>query len=649
MKLLKFTFKNFLSFEEGSVDFSNKGLTLIMGENYDIEYGSSNGSGKSAIFDSVVWCLFDSTCRGIASDSVVRANSNSGCSVTGEIQIDEKIYTITRYRKHSKHGNTVKLFCGKDDISGMTVKDTQEKIERLIGMSYKTFVTSCMFGQNLMDLFSRATDKERKEILESVVDTKDYSEVLQITRDSIRKLKFKVAEYQHALDVVQAQIGSKMSSAKSFEQSIKEAAQRAEDQRAQIQSQIKKIEMSVSKEDLDGALGQAQERAMLLQDAVSKDTGSEQAAQDALADIIKVQGDSRVKVLGMERNIKETEKRISNIHGLGSACPTCEQGIPDSHKGKIETELKENLADLTEILAEHYEEHSRLTNAYDAAKINVEEVQARERKLRSDFFNAGKEVGIIKESISIRNRSKKDIELLETKMTIIASDTSSYEESLNTIYKEIDELKIKIPEIEDQIQSASMLIPYLEYWETAFGDTGIRSFLFDSCMPILNERANYYSQELTSGSIQLEFSSQSALKSGKVRDKIAFSAVNSYGASAYDGNSGGEKRRIDVCVMLALQYLMRHNSKVTCNALFFDEVFDNLDAEGCVKVLEILARELDESALESIFVISHNDSLKSLFLNRIIVSKKNGISKIIDSNLAGGSNGEAEDGEKQTW
>ena len=61
----------------------------------------------------------------------------------------------------------------------------------------------------------------------------------------------------------------------------------------------------------------------------------------------------------------------------------------------------------------------------------------------------------------------------------------------------------------------------------------------------------------------------------------------------------------------------------------FDEVFDALDETGVEQVIELLQELSKEKS--SIFVISHNDHLKSYFTNIITVTKKDGFSTIEDN------------------
>ncbi len=55
--------KNFFSHKETEVDFTKFNAALLIG-NVEGDYSISNGSGKSAIFEAVLWCLFNKSITG---------------------------------------------------------------------------------------------------------------------------------------------------------------------------------------------------------------------------------------------------------------------------------------------------------------------------------------------------------------------------------------------------------------------------------------------------------------------------------------------------------------------------------------------------------------------------------------------------------
>ena len=89
----------------------------------------------------------------------------------------------------------------------------------------------------------------------------------------------------------------------------------------------------------------------------------------------------------------------------------------------------------------------------------------------------------------------------------------------------------------------------------------------------------------------------------------------------------GEKRKINLSVVLALKDLLMLTDKDQSNLLFFDEVAENLDDQGVHGLYQLL-QEIKKD--KNIFVITHNKYLKTLLdsSKRLSIIKENGVSTI---------------------
>ena len=96
---------------------------------------------------------------------------------------------------------------------------------------------------------------------------------------------------------------------------------------------------------------------------------------------------------------------------------------------------------------------------------------------------------------------------------------------------------------------------------------------------------------------------------------------------SYISLSGGEKRKLNLAVLLGLKDLLLLTDKSHVDLLFFDEVAENIDEEG-IEGLHQLLLELKKS--KTIFVITHNKYLKTLLdsSHRLSIIKHKGISTI---------------------
>ena len=195
MKWTKVYMKNFLSIREAEIDLDNRGLVLIEGKNKTNEAFQSNGSGKSSLLDAIVYAIYDTTSKGVKADDVVNNIENKNTAVILEGVRGEDIIRIERYRKHSKNKNKVFLFLNDKDISEKSVRDTNEVIEKIVGVDYNTFINSVLFSQgNGAGRFSTATDKEKKEILENLVNLNIYADAQEIAKQKVKEKQEEINE-----------------------------------------------------------------------------------------------------------------------------------------------------------------------------------------------------------------------------------------------------------------------------------------------------------------------------------------------------------------------------------------------------------------------------------------------------------------------
>ena len=142
--------ENFFSHRQSEIDFTEFNSALLIG-NVDGDYNISNGSGKSAIFEGILWCLFNKS-RVAAIDDIIMWGE-SECSATLIFSHEGNTYKIERRRSRITSTSTIEFDIRDDngewvDISGSTSKLTSDEVINRIKFDYKTFVNSAYFRQN---------------------------------------------------------------------------------------------------------------------------------------------------------------------------------------------------------------------------------------------------------------------------------------------------------------------------------------------------------------------------------------------------------------------------------------------------------------------------------------------------------------------
>jgi len=191
----------------------------------------------------------------------------------------------------------------------------------------------------------------------------------------------------------------------------------------------------------------------------------------------------------------------------------------------------------------------------------------------------------------------------------LCRDETNYE-SLIQSYKEKIHLRSEV--------KAKNKLDYevMRFWEKAFSQQGIIKFIIKNILEYLNNKVNYYLSFLTNSKYSLFFDEE-------LNEKV----ITHGNGIQYISLSGGEKRKVNLAVTMALKDLLLLTDRNQSNVLFLDEIAENLDEEG-IQGLYSLLQEIKKDKL--IFIITHNKYLKTLLHSapRLSIIKTNGVSKI---------------------
>ncbi len=184
MRLLKLQIKNFISIKQASIDFEelNDGVFLISGP---------TGSGKSSMLDAIHWVLFGKTLssnRATVTKEIrsTYAPANEDTVVTLTFNQDKIDYKVVRTLKRDG-GTAVQLFA--PGIIYDKVKEANEHLEKIIGLTVKQFDQMVMLEQGNFSKFLLADSRTRAEILRDIFDTQLFKDIELRFKDRCADLK----------------------------------------------------------------------------------------------------------------------------------------------------------------------------------------------------------------------------------------------------------------------------------------------------------------------------------------------------------------------------------------------------------------------------------------------------------------------------
>ena len=168
MKIEKIVIKNFYSIRDVELCLSEyQGLTLIKGINKDAK--GSNGSGKSALVEAVLFGLTGKTIRKSTEDSLVNNKAKKLCVVQLHITKDNEYIVITRKKKPS----SLEFLVGDSNLTKATVAQTQASIDETLNTNYKVLVSSMFFGQSNDISFLDSTADDKRNIIKTFLNLDD--------------------------------------------------------------------------------------------------------------------------------------------------------------------------------------------------------------------------------------------------------------------------------------------------------------------------------------------------------------------------------------------------------------------------------------------------------------------------------------------
>ncbi len=183
---------NFLSYRgETELDLRDIHVCCLSGD---------NGNGKSALLDAVTWSLWGwargrKFGTGGASPDELVYQGQSDMEVALTFAAAEATYRMVR--KHSKGGGRrgaarmvdlqVAAGDGFRSLTEGSVAETEAHVQRLLRMSYNTFVNSAFLLQGEADRFTTRTPAQRKETLAEILGLSLYERLQDRARERVRE------------------------------------------------------------------------------------------------------------------------------------------------------------------------------------------------------------------------------------------------------------------------------------------------------------------------------------------------------------------------------------------------------------------------------------------------------------------------------
>ena len=636
---------DFMSIDKIVWDF-NEATNLCLGKNMDSAAASDNGSGKSAIADAFRWCLFGETTRqaidkSLPVDAVIREGEQYA-SVSVTFIKDNTEVIVTRIRKKSSGSLTVWV----DGVTSYTGKGAQTTLNEFLGIDAIQFSNLVHLDSSYPQLFTRGTDRERKDILAELVDVSYLNTVYELVRGRVQSLdkakltlEGEVASYSRVIDVQQDRVKDIKNKGKLAKQNTKATRQLLDKATAELTEREYQSGLAVTK--WEEASEKHEEAITETENSIAcaaRDTHKQELLIAVLQKDVSIFTNAKKEELQepvVNKAVADKKIEESNNATQSGRCPTCGQLICTDNEEQYLESVKEELeaaeveiATIKEELEEGLLKYAELVKEEEEALDSLEDVEQEAVSKRDDFAKSKAAVATLKTEMEHEDKKhfeqEKLVNKLKNDLKHHTSQLAGLKKELVSTQENLDSYKTRKTTAEQDIKELVVSIEDLNFWKTGFGSKGVPSLYIEMILPKISAGIQKYADILTDGDIQVSLKAYKETKSGSPREAIQIIATNSYGASVYGSNSRGERCRIDLAVTLGLMDYFKLNKVFECNTLICDEVFDGLDSRG----VELAVKALEKAAIPSVLVMSHNESFKSYFNNVIVVKKENGVSTL---------------------
>jgi DNA repair exonuclease SbcCD ATPase subunit len=457
-------------------------------------------------------------------------------------------------------------------------KDYQEHLEKFIlKLNYKSFTQVVILGSASFVPFMQLETKDRRTIIEDLLDIEIFSEMNVILADKLKIIKSNLI--QNASDR-KLKIELIKTNESFIEQQKQSHAEEIETKRKEIK------ESSVIIEKLQSDIKLINKHITVLQSKIQ----DKESVEDKTKKLFQLEAK-------IESNIKKINKDVE-FYEKNDHCPTCKQSIEfefkttqvSERKNKVDVQQK----GLEEITEEINKRNTRLTEISSIVKhINAH---------NNEIITHNSTISATQKYIT---KLLKEIDDLSIKKDTLTEETG------------IKKLRIELESLQSEHEEFHKTKQYYDFAFTLLKDTGIKTKIVRQYLPIMNKLINKY---LTAMDFFVNFNiNENFEETIKSRHRDEFS---------YSNFSEGEKLRIDLALLFTWREIARMKNSTNTNLLILDEVFDSsLDIAGTEEFLKLLNQLGTDTNL---FVISHKgDQLFDKFRSVIKFEKKTNFSRIV--------------------
>jgi len=193
---------NFLAYRQPApLDFTGIHVAVLCGE---------NGAGKSSLLDALTWALWGRARAKTDIELVHQGQTEMRVEFT--FLLGEQLYRVVRARKVGKGAQSLLDFqaAGPDgqlvSIGEATIPKTQEKINKILRLTFETFTNSAYLVQGQADEFTGKRATERKQVLADILGLAEWDDYEARAKKKIQAIDLRLAGLESVLREIENEL-----------------------------------------------------------------------------------------------------------------------------------------------------------------------------------------------------------------------------------------------------------------------------------------------------------------------------------------------------------------------------------------------------------------------------------------------------------
>ena len=556
-----------------AIDFDRSDLTLVLGENLDMGGdGSRNGTGKTTIINALSYALYGQALSNIRKDNLVNKTNAKHMLVSLDFSVGGQNYRIERGRKP----NVLKFYvndehqAAQDEAQGDS-RETQEAIERVLGMSHDMFQHIVALNTYTPPFLSLKANEQRT-IIEQLLGITLLSERADRIKELNRQTKDSIQSEELRIRAVQ------------------EANKRIEEQITSLEKRrtLWLRKQTEDTESLAQGIADLEHIDIAAEVQAHRDLESYHVCKKAIDEANRWIRQIDADDAKLQKQKVQIDKDLNQI--ASHKCFACGTEIHDNSLDTVKAQREKTLQEL-------------------ALQLLTNDTQRQEHRDRlKELGDLGTAPTVFYDSLEQALNHKNTVDTLNKDLVTRSSESDPYSEQITDMQNQALQVVSY-----DNLNEFTRIQEHQEFLLKLLTskDSFVRKKIIDQNLSYLNSRLTHYLDRI------------GLPHTVKFQNDLTVSIEELGRELDFDNLSRGERNRLILSMSWAFRDVWESLYQ-PINILFIDEMIDSgLDTQGVENALALL-KKMSRERHKSIWLVSHRDELTSRVENILKVVKENG-------------------------